>query len=336
MMVCMSTGEQVRQAVVPQPSRGVIATKYPLFTRVALVSAWLVGGLVAVKALSLGITAGNLGMDAHAYWRVAQGGLMYDKAPGQMDAYLYSPAFAAAIWPLAMLPWPLFLAVWISLETAALVWLLKPLRARWSIPLFLFCIPEVVIGNVYLLLAATAVAGLRKPALWAFPILTKITPGIGLLWFAIRGEWRRFLQAAAATTLLAFASYLIMPSQWHQWIGFLLGHSKGARDGGVGFGLRCLLAVALVAFGARTNRPWLIAPAMVLSSPMAAGPTLTLLAAVPRFLGLGRDNEAGSRCSPRRSPSAFIPGQSAQALAHDGRAIPGEPDDAGPEYGGVT
>ena len=223
-------------------------------------------------------------MDAHAYWLAAQSDLLYDKAPRQLDAYLYSLAFATVIRPVALLPWPLFLTAWVGLEGAALVWLLKPLRARWSVPFFLLCVPELVIGNVYVLLAAAAVVGLRWPAAWAFPILTKITPGVGRLWFGARGDWRRLLQGAAATAAIVCLSYLAGPAQWHEWVAFLIDHGGGATDGFLGFGLRCLLAIALVVFGARTHRPWLIAPAMVFASPVLALPTLALLAAIPRLL----------------------------------------------------
>jgi Glycosyltransferase family 87 len=295
----------------------VIATKYPLFTRVALVLAWLLGALAALQAVRLGITDRNLGTDAHAYWLVGQGNVVYDKAPGQLNAYLYSPAFAAAVRPLAMLPWRLFLAAWICLETGALLWLLKPLQARWAVPFFLLCIPELVIGNVYLMLAAVAVAGLRRPALWAFPILTKVTPGVGLLWFAFRGEWRGLLNGAAATMLIVCASYLFAPLQWHQWVGFLLNHDDGARDGGVGFAVRCLLAVTLVAVGARTNRAWLIAPAMVLASPASALVTLTMLVAVPRLLELDATRPAKSMAANTTSSQQPHTDGTRPSLAHD-------------------
>ena len=34
------------------------------------------------------------------------------------------------------------------------------------------------------------VLGFRWPFTWAFVLLTKVTPGVGLLWFAVRREWR--------------------------------------------------------------------------------------------------------------------------------------------------
>jgi hypothetical protein len=73
---------------------------------------------------------------------------------------------------------------------AALAWLLAPLPKRFAVPLWLSGLPEIVSGNVYVLIAVCAALGLQHASLWAFPVLTKITPGVGLLWFAVRGEWR--------------------------------------------------------------------------------------------------------------------------------------------------
>ncbi len=87
-----------------------------------------------------------------------------------------------------MLPWPPFCAAWFGIEAAALAWLVRPLRARWAIPVLLLGLPELVVGNIYILLAVAAVVGIGKPAAWSFPILTKVTPGVGLLWFAARGR----------------------------------------------------------------------------------------------------------------------------------------------------
>ena len=58
---------------------------------------------------------------------------------------------------------------------------------------------EIAGGNISLLLALAIVAGFSRPWTWAFVILTKITPGIGLLWFALRREWRSLAIALGAT-----------------------------------------------------------------------------------------------------------------------------------------
>jgi hypothetical protein len=228
-----------------------------------------------------------MGQDAHAYWLAAQGELAYDRAPGEKDAYLYSPAFIMVLRPLAMLPWQVFLAMWICFEAAVLCWLLKPLRLRWSVPTFMLCLPELVVGNIYILLAAAAVLGMQKPAIWSFPILTKLTPGVGLLWFAARGEWRLLGRGAAGLGLIVLVFYALDPAGWHAWLQFLVENRDGTPDSRTSFLLRCLLAVSLVVIGARKQWPLLLAPAMVLASPVLVGTIpLTLLAAVPRLTGM--------------------------------------------------
>jgi len=263
----------------------IFATKFPLLTRLAPFLLWplaLVFVFVSVRHL---VTGNALGQDSHAYWLAAQGGLSYDSSPGQRDAYLYSPAFAAAIWPLALLPWPLFCAAWFAIEAAAVAWLVRPLRARWAIPVSLLCLPELVVGNIYILLAAAAVVGMRRPAAWSFAVLTKVTTGVGLLWFATRGEWKRLLQGVGATVLIVAVSYAVDPTAWSDWIRFLFENRDGTPDSRVSFVVRCLIAVALVVIGARKQWPFLVAPAMVLASPVLVSVVpWTILIAIPRLL----------------------------------------------------
>lgn len=260
------------------------AQKFPLATRGAVVLTWALG-LLSIYVSIRGIVFGSLGQDSHAYWLAAQGDLAYSRAPGRPDAYLYSPAFLTVIRPFALLPWEGFLTLWMCLEAAVLFWLVKPLRARWAVPIYLLCLPEIVVGNIYILLAGAAVVGLRKPAAWAFPILTKVTLGVGLLWFAVRGDWRRLLHGLGALALIVVASYLLDPGQWNDWLQFLVDHRDGTPDSRTSFLLRCALAVLLVVIGARKQWPWLVPPAMVLASPVLVGLiALTMLAAIPRLV----------------------------------------------------
>lgn len=276
------------------------AKKYPLPALAALILLWFFGLYVTYLTIHAAAAGGVLGQDAHAYWLAGQGELVYDKAPRQRDAYLYSPAFLAVIRPFAMLPWLVFLPLWICLEAAVLVWLLKPLQAKWSIPIFLFCVPELIVGNIHILLAAAAVVGLKKPVAWSFPILTKVTAGVGLLWFVVRGEWRQVLKAATGLSLIVAVSYLLDPAGWQAWVEFLFAHRSGAPDSQTGFLVRCALAVGLVVLGARKQWPWLIAPAMILASPVLWGLIpFSMVAAIPRLTRLsGQDAELpGSRLS---------------------------------------
>ena len=123
---------------------------------------------------------------------------MYGLPPNTADAYLYSPAFAQVLWPLAQLPWPLFLAAWTVAGFALYAWLLRPLGRALAAPLLLFCLPQAMVGNIWPLLAVVLVFGFRRPGLWAFPLLTKVTAGVGVVWFAARGEWRNLARVARA------------------------------------------------------------------------------------------------------------------------------------------
>jgi hypothetical protein len=192
-------------------------------------------------------------------------------------AYLYSPALAQALWPTTLLPFMAVYLLWVALETALLVWMAGPLLAFFGI---LFVLPiqdEILSGNINLMLAAVAVLGFRYPALWAFALLTKITPGIGVLWFAVRGEWRKLGIALAVTAAVALASALLAPDLWIHWIGRLI-ESPGKAP----FPLipRLAIGAVLIAIGARRDWYWTVPFAAALVTPNFAVPGLALSAFV--------------------------------------------------------
>jgi hypothetical protein len=274
----MSSGEAVARPDV-QASFGA---RYPLFVRTGQVGLWVLAAVMLVQVARVGI--GSLwGLDAHAYWMTRDATVLYDAQPGARDAYLYSPAFAQLIVPLVNLPWPAFMLAWFGLELTALWWLVRPIPWRWSFPIALLCLPELLIGNIYLLLAFALVLAMRSPAWWTLSVLTKITPGVGLLWFAVRGDWRKFWAGTGVVGLVVAVSFSLAPALWQQWVEFLWGHRHGASDGGA-WALRSALAVVLVILAARARQVWLVPVAALIASPVLAVPTLTLLAAVPRLL----------------------------------------------------
>lgn len=247
---------------------------------------WILGIVCAVYAL-LSVWFRGIGVDAHAYW-LAWRGPMYTTAPGTPDAYLYSPAFAQALWPFAQLSWPVFVAVFTVLIGIALAWLLKPLGWKWAVPLWLAGLPEIVSGNVFILMALVAVAGFSRPASWAFVALTKITPCLGPVWFIARGEWKKLLSSLLTIAVVAAISAAVAPNLWQEWFRFLASHLT-ASAGPIGSPympppiVRIPLGIALVAWGARRNKPWSIPVGMVLCSPVLWLGTFTLLAAIPRL-----------------------------------------------------
>lgn len=227
----------------------------------------------------------TFGMDsAHAYWNVWRLG-PYTLPPGSPDAFNYTPAFAQLIHPLTLLPWPVFLTVWTTLLLAALVWLLWPLTPRWRwLVLAYVAPPALLIGNIEALLAVAAVVGLRHPTAWAFPLLTKVTPGLGPVWFAVRREWRQCLLTAAATVALVAVSAALAPSLWSEWWHFLVdAPTPPTQDGYPALWLRCLVATAVVAWGALKGRRGAIAVAMAMAMPLWSSGVLIVLAALPRL-----------------------------------------------------
>lgn len=222
------------------------------------------------------------GVDSGAYWATAHHGHLYGERPGALDAYLYSPAFSTAVWPLAHLPRSVFIGVWMLAEAGAFVWLLRPLGIRWGVPAFCLCMAEIVVGNIYAFLAVIAVLGLRRPALWALPLLTKITPGLGPIWFAVQRQWRAFAISLGATAAIAAVSALLTPGQWADWIRFLTDH-QGENQ--VYLPIRLAAAVAVTIFAARRDIAWLLVVAMLLANPMVfhSEMALTILAAIPRL-----------------------------------------------------
>src|SRR3954453_3416596 len=126
----------------------------------------LVGVLVGFRLLAI-YPWNEPAFDLHAYW-VTRGGVDYaNQHAGPAGTYLYSPAFAQAIRPLAVLPLPLFAAIWTAIGAALLV-LLTGRQVLW-----VALLPPVLItlvqGQLDIAFAAVAVFGLRWPALWALP-----------------------------------------------------------------------------------------------------------------------------------------------------------------------
>jgi hypothetical protein len=190
------------------------------------------------------------------------------------------------------------MAAWTAILIGAVAFLTGPrlLAAGLLLP---FTAMEIAGGNVSLLLAVAIVVGFRWPAAWALVLLTKITPGIGLLWFAVRGEWRPLIIAGGATAVVVVLSALVMPQAWRDWIDVILGNvGKGGTWAAVPIPLwaRLPVAVGLVAWGARTDRPWTVPVGAMLALPALWYGGLSMLLAVIVL----RDDDRARRWLPRR------------------------------------
>jgi hypothetical protein len=242
------------------------------------VAALMVSVAVAACFFASYLRSGHLGGDARAYWLSGHTDALYNRQPKQWGAYLYSPAFAEAVRPLTLLPLGVFCVGWIAAEAAVYAWLLAPL-GRWAPVAFLWCTSELCWGNVYAWFALVTVIGFRRPWAWAFPALTKIVPAQGILWFAVRREWRSLGIALGSTLAVAAVSFAIAPHLWVEWYHFLRSASPGPFAA-----VRFAGACGVTVLGALTGRRWLLAPAMALACPVFnVSFAVAVLAALPRL-----------------------------------------------------
>ena len=243
----------------------------------------LVAGVVWLAIVLLAQPDGDrlgTGQEAISYW-----GPRLDAMYAQADwtttgAYVYSPAFLQLIAPLKALPWVAFLGVWTAMLIVAVRYLTGPRLFAIGV---LLASAEMAGGNISLLLATAIVVGFRWPGAWALILLTKVTPGIGLLWFAVRREWRNLGIALGATAAIIAISAAIMPGAWLDWLRVL--SSIAGRDPTwaavpIPLMVRLPVAVAVVVWGARTDRRWTVPVACMLALPALWYGGLTMLLAV--------------------------------------------------------
>ncbi len=247
---------------------------------------WVGPGLAAVAWFAIVVLSspwGRLwgtGQDAYCYWFPS-----LDDPYARSDwtdpiAYVYSPAFLQLLQPIRILPWQAYMAVWTLILLGALVVLTG---RRWLAVGVVLGLMELAGGNIHLLIAAAIVLGFRYPWTWSIVLLTKITPGIGLLWFVVRREWRNLAIALGATAGIVLVSFVVMPDAWRSW-GEVLSRVAG-RDGTwaaipIPFVVRFPIAVVVVVWGAWTGRRWTVPVASMLALPALWYGGLSMLLAV--------------------------------------------------------
>jgi len=248
--------------------------------------------LSGIRALALGwivyfwiflirSQSGFLEVDAEAYWGLTPDELYRGVHLGDQDAFLYSPIVAYLFLPFSAMPFDVFYAILAAINLAALVWILGPVLGALS----LFLLPvsnEVARGNIHLLLAAAIVLGFRYPASWAWVFLTKVTPGVGVLWFAPRREWRKLGTALGVTAALVAVSFLLTPELWLRWFDLLTGSVTITRPSFLEVPVlpRLVVAALLTAVAAWRGWPMIVPVAATLALPAIWVNSLAMLVAV--------------------------------------------------------
>jgi Glycosyltransferase family 87 len=250
-------------------------------------------------------SAGTFGFDAFAYWSVNVAD-PYSRTAGALGAFTYSPVVARLFAPFGMLALWQFLLLWDGLLVGTAVWLgLGSARSVLAILAFPAVALELYHGNVHLLTAAAIWLGFRYPAAWAFVLLTKVTPGVGLVWFAVRREWRSFAIALGVTGALVAASLAIDGRLWESW----LRDSLGATATGAALNqfslpvplwIRVPAALALVAWGGLTSRRWTVPVGATLALPVLWPSGFAILAALWPILRERRHDASPVRVSQVR------------------------------------
>jgi hypothetical protein len=206
-------------------------------------------------------------VDAHWYWAADPNNLYPHPEMAEGNGYNYSPAFEIVVGWGRNLPFDVFVGIWRAILLVTLVWLAGPFTV-----FVLFLVPvasEVNAGNIQLLLAAAIVAGFRWPGTWSFVLLTKVTPGIGLLWFTLRREWRSLLIALGVTLAVAVFSFVGSPQRWFDWVHLLTGGQAPAPSPYYwSFWQRLPIALAFVAIGAWRGWRWTVPVAATYALPV--------------------------------------------------------------------
>jgi hypothetical protein len=255
--------------------------------------------LAALGASFLLVVAVNrwgVGGDEHAYWlaarRLIDGQPLYDPSVTITTpyAYLYAPPLAQAMVPFALvLPAWLFDAVWTIAMLVALWWLAGRDVIR---SLALVAFPPVAVEfwfrNVHLFLAVLLVLGLRQwPGWHAVGAAIKISPGLAIVYDALRGRWRAAAIGAGVGLGLLVVSVALSPEAWDQYLGFVRGIDLGQQTSFVPipFLVRAAAAVVLVLVASRLiarRGDLLLVVAVTLALPSLWFTGLSLLtAAVP-------------------------------------------------------
>jgi hypothetical protein len=268
---------------------------------------WLALSMVGVFAIPYIVWVNRskptiVGFDAFATWVLDLGNL-YGTRYMDLGSFRYTPAYAQVFSWVGALPWEVFGLLWIGSMAAIL--------AYWgrTSALALLAFPPIALelyhGNIHILMVAAMVVGFRYPAFWAFPLLSKVTPGLAVVWFLGRRDWRSLSIALGTTGAIAAISFLIAPNQWSEWFhtmvdSFTTFVPPRPYPIPIPFLVRAPIGLALAFWGGYTNRRWTVPVAAVLLLPIVWVHGLAMLVALIPLIRMDR-NDRPVEGTPLRS-----------------------------------
>ena len=308
-----------------QRARNVLAEAVVGRTRLEV--AWLAANAIAIPILALiwwHVASHPWHNDAYAFWNAWTDGSLYPPTWQPVSEYVYSPAFAQAFWPLTELRFSLVNAAWALLQLLVLVWMLGPAGALIALAV---PIPNIAgyggaayggpvyaslyNGNPMILTAGAITLGLtRWPGAFAYVLLTKVSAGVGIAWFAVRREWRNLAIALGTTAAITAVSVVLAPGLWADWLSLLAGAvihsgSSGTLDKElfvpVALAIRGPIGLALIALAGWRGWAWLVAVGCFLARPDIHLGGFAVLAAVPAIWWRTRTPLSWPPCRPSTS-----------------------------------
>ena len=244
--------------------------------------------IAGVLLLIITMRSGGPGFDFYAYWAVNPAD-PYAVHEG-FGAFHYTPPLVWFAAPLRLFSWPLAYWIYFGILMLVLVWLARDWALAWLA--FPPVASELYHGNIHLLIAAALVLSLRYPVAYLFLALSKVSPGVTALWYLARREWRNFAIAVGGAAIVAAIAFVVAPDLWFEWLTHLSSYATQAQNLiAIPLLIRLPIAALLVIVAARTDRPWILAPAVVLSLPLLWVHGLAVLVAITPLVRLSRRAE---------------------------------------------
>ena len=263
--------------------------------------------------------------DNFAYWlagqRLAAGLPVYVTGDAAFVpyAYHYPPPLVQVLAPLTLVVPPLAYLVVYRVVELLVTWGLAGRRMLPMLALVVF-VPvavELRFENVHLLVALGIVVGLRRwPWLFAVGAVVKLSPGLGVLYLALRRRWRDAFVASLIGLAITGISWVMSADLWRAWLDSVLGRADIVGNSllPVPYLARAAAGVTLAVVGGligrRTGELLLVAGITVANPGLAMNGLAVFAAAVPIWLagpaGIGGFTELPRppRASARLAQSA--------------------------------
>ena len=252
------------------------------YERAILLVLAAIGGVLLVVIIG---TFWRLPNDNLAYWiaaeRLMAGEPIYTTGNAAFEpyAYHYPPPLAQALAPFTLFISALVYVVVYRALLLLTTWDLAGRRMLWMLALIAF-LPvaiELRFENVDLFMALAIVLGLgRWP--WAFAVMAviKVSPGLGVVYLALRRRWRDAAIAAAVGLAIVAVSFALDPGLWREFLDSVVGRAGVSGNSliPVRYVVRAVIGFGLVVAGGLIGRR--NGELLLVAGVTAANPNLTL------------------------------------------------------------